>query len=107
MQERDSIQQVLAAYEGDMTSAPNQMQQLQQRRIEAAEKSASEMREMVKKLELELNQMRGGAVMSRGLEALQEKLQVNINPEQHCIHLKKTCKINCLTFSLFLYNKNS
>jgi len=76
LQERDSIQQVLAAYEGDMTSAPNQMQQLQQRRIEAAEKSASEMREMVKKLELELHQIRGGAVMSRGLEALQEKLQV-------------------------------
>jgi len=52
------------------------MQQLQQRRIEAAERSAREMRDMVQKLEQELLQIKGGAPVNREYQAMQEKLQV-------------------------------
>ncbi|XP_065340323.1 mitotic spindle assembly checkpoint protein MAD1 [Cloeon dipterum] len=81
VQERDSIQQVLSAYEGDMTTIPNQMQILQQKRIESAERSAKEMREMVQKMEQELAQYKMGNAnpANREFTALQEKLQLAEN----------------------------
>ncbi|XP_059469945.1 mitotic spindle assembly checkpoint protein MAD1 isoform X2 [Neocloeon triangulifer] len=84
IQERDSIQQVLTAYEGDLTIAPNQMKLLQQKRIESAEKSAKELREMVQQLEQELAQTKSGdtSPANREFTALQEKLQLCENDLQ-------------------------
>ncbi|KAF4518481.1 hypothetical protein B566_EDAN006486 [Ephemera danica] len=77
IKERDSIQAVLTAYEGDVTMVGGQLNALQRARIESAERSALELRSMLEEREKELAQTKGSPGNPVGeLASLKEKLQV-------------------------------